>query len=325
VHDPAVLHQVVERWKASISSGEEFEMEFPLRGADGNFRWFLTRVVPLRDASGKVRRWFGTNTDVSETRAAREVLARGNAELERLVSERTAKLQELIGELEHFSYTITHDMRAPLRAMKGFGEVIDELCADSQPELRHFVRRIMTAADRMDSLIRDALNFSRAVRQELPLEPVEAGALLRGMLDSYPEFQPSKARILVEGELPKVMANEAGLTQCFSNLLGNAVKFVLPGKTPEVRFWAETHKGWARIWVEDKGIGIPAQALPRVFDMFSRAQNTYEGTGIGLALVRKVVQRMGGRAGVESEEGKGSRFWVELRLWEEPGQPAAKF
>ena len=106
-------------------------MELPLRAADGRYRWFLTRIMPLRDSSGNVLRWFGTNTDISETREAREALSLIKQELECLVSERTAKLQELVGELEHFSYTITHDMRAPLRAMKGFAEMIEEMTADS--------------------------------------------------------------------------------------------------------------------------------------------------------------------------------------------------
>jgi CheY-like chemotaxis protein len=141
------------------------------------------------------------------------------------------------------------------------------------------------------------------------------------MLESYPELQPSKAHIQVEGELPVVLGNEAGLTQCFSNLLGNAVKFVRPGEAPQIQVWAEVladghQEGWVRIWVEDKGIGISKEMLPRVFDMFSRGSHDYEGTGIGLALVRKVAQRMGGRVGVESQEGKGSRFWIELKLGE---------
>ena len=316
VHDPALLPAVMQRWKTALANQQPFEMELPLRGADGRYRWFLTRCIPVRDSAGSVLRWFGTNTDISETREAREVLARHKLELEKLVSERTAKLQELVGELEHFSYTITHDMRAPLRAMKGFAEMVDEMSANAAPELRQFVRRIMVASERMDALIRDALNYSRAVRQELPLEPVDTGALLRGMLDSYPELQPSKARIVIEGDLPLVMANEAGLTQCFSNLLGNAVKFVQPGQMPHVRIWSETRDDWSRIWIADTGIGISSQMLPRIFDMFSRGHSTYEGTGIGLALVRKVIQRMGGRLGVESEEGKGTRFWFELKTWQ---------
>jgi signal transduction histidine kinase len=108
------------------------------------------------------------------------------------------------------------------------------------------------------------------------------------------------------------MANEAGLTQCFSNLLENAVKFVKQGEMPRVGIRAEPREGWVRLWFEDDGIGIPKEMLPRVFDMFSRGHQSYEGTGIGLALVRKVMDRMGGKAGVESEEGHGSRFWLDL-------------
>jgi len=180
-------------------------------------------------------------------------------------------------------------------------------------DAQELLERISASAERMDALIRDALSYSQALRQVLPLEHVDTGALVRSMLNSYPELQPSRAHIRVEGELPVVLGNEAGLTQCFSNLLGNAVKFVKKGDMPDVRIWAEEREGWARIWIEDKGIGISSDLLPRVFDMYSRGSNSYEGTGIGLALVRKVTQRMGGRTGVESEEGRGSQFWIELK------------
>jgi len=145
-------------------------------------------------------------------------------------------------------------------------------------------------------------------------------------------LQSAKAHIQIENDLPVVMANQAGLTQCFSNLLGNAVKFAKPGHEPRIRVWAEqceptearsgeTRKcatgesGSTRICVEDNGIGIPKAMLPHVFDMFCRGHGGYEGTGIGLALVQKVVSRMGGRVGVWSEEGKGSRFWMELKVF----------
>lgn len=133
------------------------------------------------------------------------------------------------------------------------------------------------------------------------------------MLDTYPEFQNSSADIRIAGVIPGVLGNKAGLTQCFSNLLGNAVKFAKPGQPPVVRMRADTRGDKVRIWIEDNGIGIPPNFQSRVFDMFSRGQRGHDGTGIGLALVRKVVERMGGRAGVESEEGVGSRFWLELR------------
>jgi PAS domain S-box-containing protein len=300
-----------------------FEIEFRVRSREGQVRWISTRSQTSFEGAGRERhpvRTVGSALDVTARKEA-------EAELEKLVAERTAKLQELVGELEHFSYTITHDLKSPLRAMRGFAEIASMVCGEGVPrEAKDALAKILTSAERMEGLITDALNYSRLVRQELPLSDVDTGGLLRGMLDSYPELQPSKAHIQVEGELPVVLGNEAGLTQCFSNLLENAVKFVRPGEKPQIRVWAEEREGWARIWVEDNGIGISKEMLPRVFDMFSRGSRSYEGTGIGLALVRKVAQRMGGKAGVESEEGKGSRFWIEVKAAEaRPGATRAQF
>jgi signal transduction histidine kinase len=207
----------------------------------------------------------------------------------------------------------------------------------------------------MDKLITDALQYSGVVRQHFEPEPVDADALLRGILESYPEFQPPHANIHIDTRLPVVLGNQAGLTQCFSNLLANAVKFVHPGQTPEVRVWAESVRSpnskaqgqqaeesavrrarrntehdpapstlnpLVRIWFEDKGIGIEEQYHDKIWQMFQQLDKSYEGTGIGLALVRKVVDRLGGKVGVESEPGHGSRFWIELKPAN--GQPRPK-
>jgi signal transduction histidine kinase len=245
---------------------------------------------------------------------AKQELASANLKLEQLVQERTAKLRDLVGELEHFAYSITHDMRAPLRAMRGFGEVIMESCSDcTHAESKALLRRIITAADRMDCLIRDALRYNLALQNDVTLEPVDVGALLQGMLESYPEFEPVRASIRVQPAMPWVLGNQAGLTQCFSNLLSNAIKFVRPGQPPDVQVRAEPRDGWVRLWFEDQGVGIPESFLPKVFEVFSRGHHSYEGTGIGLALVRKVISKMGGKVGVLSKEGHGSRFWLDLR------------
>ncbi len=250
-----------------------------------------------------------------EVRHLHDALTRTNGNLEELVEARTAELRQLVGELEHFSYTITHDMRAPLRAMHGFARMLEtddgELSATQRAE---FLTRIVTAAARLDRLILDALDYSRTgLHEEMTLATVDPGPLLRGMLDSYPDLYSVRDRITVDGELPPVLANEAGLTQCFSNLLTNAVKFVRPGTEARVRVWGERRDGVVRIWVEDDGIGVPAEMRTRIFGLFQRANRHYEGTGLGLALVKKVAERMGGRVGVESEPGQGSRFWLELR------------
>jgi PAS domain S-box-containing protein len=296
-----------EAFGAALRERKAFRAQARVRRHDNAWRWVDSYGEPRFSARGEFLGLAGSSPDVTERKEFQ-------AELERLVAERTARLQEMVSELEHFSYTITHDLKAPLRAMRGFAEIASMVAGDSvSKEAKDALGRITTSAERMDALITDALDYSRSVRQELPLTDVDTGGLLRGMLDSYPELQPSKAHVQVEGKLPVVLGNQAGLTQCFSNLLGNAVKFVRPGEKPEIRVWAEEREGWARIWVEDKGIGISKEMLPRVFDMFSRGSKGYEGTGVGLALVRKVTQRMGGRAGVESEEGKGSRFWLQVK------------
>lgn len=250
---------------------------------------------------------------ILEARRLHERLAAANADLERQVGARTRELEALVNDLEHFSYTITHDLRAPLRAMQGYSAILQEEHAAALDAIgRDYLHRIATAASRMDQLITDALSYSRAVRQSLPLVPVDPTKLLRGMIESYPMFQPPQSRVEIQGNLPAVMANEAGLTQCFSNLLGNAVKFVAPGTVPVIRVRADRRDGAVRLWVEDNGIGIEPAMQPRLFNMFQRLHREYEGTGIGLALVRKVTERMGGRVGVESEAGRGSRFWLEL-------------
>jgi PAS domain S-box-containing protein len=292
---------------------------------------------------GLAVRLIGTVQDITARKEAEAVLARDKETLERLVAERTAKLNELVGELEHFSYTITHDMRAPLRAMRGFAGLVQEMSADSlSPESAILLRKIDSAAERMDLLITDALSYSQAVRQQLILGPVDLGCLLRGMVDSYPEFQSAKDHIHLQPDIPLVLGNQAGLTQVFSNLLANAIKFAKPGHPPEIRIWSETisprpesfppsagaspkpdypSTTWIRVWVEDNGVGICESMLPRVFNMFSRGNHQRAGTGIGLALVRKVVDRMGGRVGVQSQEGRGARFWLEL-LPGDPRRPA---
>jgi len=183
----------------------------------------------------------------------------------------------------------------------------------------------------MDALIRDSLQYTRVIRERIPLASVEPASLLRGILESYPNLQSPQMQIQIVEPLPAVIANDAGLGQCFANLLANSVKFVKPGTVPHVRIWAEirsstlsasggekaasldSRQSVVRFWFEDNGIGIPQEYQERIFGMFQQLDKSYEGTGIGLALVRKTAERMDGKAGVESEPGKGSRFWLEFR------------
>jgi signal transduction histidine kinase len=250
---------------------------------------------------------------VDALRATQAQLLQHTADLEKIVSERTARLSETVHELESFSYSITHDLRTPLRAMQSFADILCEEHAGKLDEAaKGYLRRINTSARRMDKLIEDVLVYSRVLRMDLQLEPVDVNKLLRGMLESYPHLQEPAADVKIENELPPVLGNEAALTQCFSNLLGNAIKFVAPGAKPRVRISAEQSGGKVRFWIADNGIGIDPRHSKRVFGTFQRLSTSYEGTGIGLTIVRKAVERLGGAVGVESELGKGSRFWLDL-------------
>jgi PAS domain S-box-containing protein len=252
--------------------------------------------------------------DITERKQVEKVRREFQAQLERAVQERTAKLQEVVAELEHFSYTLTHDLRAPLRSMAAFSNVLIQKCSEKlERRERELLGLIAAAAQRMDQLVTDALDYTKALGQEMVLAPLDAHALLREIVATYPNIHAAHARVQIQGAMPPVLANRAALTQCFSNLLGNAVRFVAPGTTPKVRVWAEDRGPRVRLWFEDNGIGVPKDLHQRIFQMFQRASHAPEGTGIGLALVRKVAERMGGEVGVESELGEGSRFWLELK------------
>jgi signal transduction histidine kinase len=227
--------------------------------------------------------------------------------------ERTAKLRAAVTELEHVSYTIMHNMRAPLRALSGFGDIIVSTEAERlSPDGREFLGRIKTAASRMDRLICDVLSYNSTVLGNLPLGAVDVSKLMRVIVETDPKFQPNMANVHCPPDLPLVRANEAALTQCFSNLLDNSIKFARTGEFPFIQIRAEQSSGQVRIWVEDNGVGVPEIIHDRVFGIFQQGSNTGEGTGMGLAIVQKAVERMGGRVGVQSELGKGSRFWIEL-------------
>jgi signal transduction histidine kinase len=173
----------------------------------------------------------------------------------------------------------------------------------------------------MDRLIQDSLNYNKVLLRKIPLQAVDLSRLLQELCATYPNLQPFHEGIHLEGDLPTVMGNDAALTQCFSILLGNAIKFVAPGVQPKIVVWADLSDGGATISVKDNGIGIPAVTQKHLFGIFQRHTATYEGTGMGLAIMSKLVQRMGGKVGVESEPGKGSRFWIELKLAGGTAQP----
>lgn len=236
------------------------------------------------------------------------------ASLERRVEERTARLQELNAELEAFSYSVSHDLRAPLRSMEAYARALRDDHSDNLTEEgKHFAERVVKNAEKMDRLMQDVLAFSRLTRAEMRLEPLDLDVVIGDVLDQYPDLGAAYRQIAVTKPLGVVVGHAPSLIQCFSNLLQNAVKFVPPGRTPEIRVFSEAADRRLRINVCDNGIGVEPANQTRIFGMFERASPAnVPGTGIGLAIVKKAVARMDGAVGVSSTPGQGSCFWIEL-------------
>lgn len=286
-----------------------------LRRKDGSRFWASGRTVAARDKGG-IEAFVKVVRDDSAKRRLQEELHRVNVLLEERVRERTAELQDALNEMGAFSYSIAHDLRAPLRAMTGFADLLEEETAELRGQAREYLHRIRDSAVFMNRMIEDLLSYSRLTRAEVLCHPLDPSlALDRALLQLEEPIRQSRAEILVRRPLPRALGHEVTLTQVFSNLIGNALKFVKPGERPRVRIEGERLDDWVRIWVTDNGIGVPPEHARRIFGIFERLHplSTYPGTGIGLAIVNRAMERMKGRVGVDPNPDGGSRFWIDLR------------
>jgi PAS domain S-box-containing protein len=319
---PEDLGKVKERWQHSLQTGDPFHAEFRLRHLKGSSRWFISRAWPIYDTNRKIARWFGAATDIHDLKEMQLTLSitqtqlqEHTAKLEQIVDERTTKLRETISQLESFSYTVAHDIRAPIRALEGYADLLlNEFSQNLNPQATRLLKNMARAAQHLDALTRDLLNYTKVSTQPVELHPLD----VEGIIENVTAINPSldeHGRITVVRPLHQVMGHPTLLGQCFSNLLENAVKFVAPNVSPRVVIRSERQENMVRLWVEDNGIGMDTETQKKIFGIFQRARSarTYPGTGIGLAIVVKAVERMGGGCGVESEPGKGSRFWLRLR------------
>jgi PAS domain S-box-containing protein len=290
---------------------------------DGSMFWVYVAVTALRDKSNILKGFAKVTRDLTERKKAEEELRQSeerlrklNDELECRVEQRTKQLEEINRELEAFCYSVSHDLRAPLRGMMGFAEALKEDYAASLPEeASDYIARISRASKKMEALIEDLLEYSRLSREDIRVRPIFLRIPVDEALSQVAsQIEDKGARVQVDKRLPRVLAHRATLARILANLISNGVKFVPEEKVPEVHVYTEPTDGKVRLYVVDNGIGIKPEHQDRIFRVFERLHGVekYSGTGVGLAIVRKGIERMGGKAGVESQLGAGSRFWIEL-------------
>jgi PAS domain S-box-containing protein len=358
--EPIVLNSLQARSEAHYASFKKASLAaliaIPLFAKERNLglicfaSWSRDTIAPDEvDLTSTIAQYLATALDREITgeqlRKAKQSLSEHAQLLEKRVLERTAQLQETISELQTFSYTVAHDLRAPARSMTGYCEVLLEDFADTlSSEAARVVKKIAGASKRMEVLTHELLEFNKISQQEIVLSPIKIEPIIEDLAASrLPVVQQA---LTVRTPLHPVRAHQGLLQHVFSNLIDNAVKFVPPDTPPKITIFTEVvaksspntrsrrlifsakdnlpegglapetgaAPDYVRIWVQDQGIGIPREAHQKIFGIFERALplGAYEGTGMGLAIVARAMQRMGGTCGVESEPGKGSSFWLEL-------------
>lgn len=355
---PEDRENLVPSWEKAVrENADHFSAEFRLRRAsDNEYRWFLSAALPLRRTDGTVDQWIGSLTDIDAQKRQRETLEKLVQERTFELTEAVAALRDEIAErirteelvhaasrelarsneeLEKFAYVASHDLQEPLRKIQAFGDrlstrfggVLDDLGQD-------YLHRMMSSAGRMRRLIDDLLSFSRVTSKGLPFVRVELNSVIADVLSDLEE-RISQSRASVDiGELPTIEADRSQMRQLFQNLIGNALKFQKPGEKPVIRVRGELMQNEnsaapllsrtvCRLTVEDNGIGFDIKYLERIFEVFQRlhGREEYEGTGVGLAICRKIVERHSGTITASSAKGQGATFVVVLPL----DQPKAEF
>jgi PAS domain S-box-containing protein len=299
----------------TIGQGRIWRGEIKNRAKDGSYYWVATTIVPFLDDDGKPRQYVAIRADITERKLAEAEITRLNTELEERVAQRTAQLEAANRELEAFSYSVSHDLRAPLRGIDGFARILGE---DHGPHLNDDGRRMLgivsSESKRMGQLIDDLLGFSRMNRQQLAMSPLDMEALARSVFKGLMVAAPKHAPQLVLKPMPFAMGDRPTVRQVLVNLLGNAVKFTARQSEPVIEMGGSSEEGTATFYVKDNGVGFDEKYMSKLFGVFQRlhSEADFEGTGVGLALVQRIVHRHGGRVWADGRPGVGATFYFTL-------------
>jgi PAS domain S-box-containing protein len=300
-----------DAWNQAIATGGTYSIECRLRRADGAYRWFLTRGVPLRDATGSIVKWFGTCTDIDDMKRTEEEIRQLNSTLEH----RVAELEAANKELEAFSYSVSHDLRAPLRAMDDFAQALIEDYADKL-DLggRTYLQHVRAASQRMDKLVNGILRLSRTSRSAIRRTSVDISALAQMVARELEKAEPLRQVDFLVTPGLVVNADADLVRSLLENLVGNAWKFTRKHSQARIEVGTTAQDGEIVYFVRDDGAGFDSSYANKLFGAFQRlhTEEEFEGMGIGLAIVHRIVQRHGGRVWAEGAVEQGATFFFTL-------------
>lgn len=299
----------------TIARGQVWHGEIKNKAKDGSYYWVDTTIVPFLDEEGKPRQYVAIRADITERKAAEETIRRLNTDLEIRVKERTTQLEFVNRELEAFSYSVSHDLRAPLRAVDGFSQaVVDDYGSLLPDEGRRYLQTIRYSAQRMGALIDDLLAFARLNRQELSRRAIDTGKLVRGTLDELGFPWRDRQVELHVGDLPPCSGDPVLLKQVWVNLLSNGLKYTGKRAKSVLEIGCQKTNGIDTFFVRDNGTGFDMRYADKLFGVFQRLHRVedYEGTGVGLAIVQRIVHRHGGKVWADAAVDHGATFYFTL-------------
>ncbi|MDY6827314.1 MAG: ATP-binding protein [Bacillota bacterium] len=304
----------VRHWLDCVHRGEDFTFEYRFIKKNGEIAWLRDDVIVeiVDDKPAKAR---GFMIDITERRKAEEDLKVLNQQLEERVYERTARFEEVVSELESFTYSVSHDLRAPLRVIDGFSQVLLEDHAHNlNEEARCLLNKIRSNTEKMDRLITGLLALSRATRVEIQHSAVDMAILARSVYDELADEKIRESFTFVLDFLPTASGDPVLLRQVWQNLISNAIKFTRPVEERRIEIGGFTEYGINTYYIRDSGVGFDSSHADKLFGVFKRLhdEKDFEGAGVGLAIVKRIVQRHGGEVRAESETGRGTTVYFSL-------------
>jgi PAS domain S-box-containing protein len=298
----------------SVQTGTSQVVEGSFTTNAGTFTT-IASFVPMLDDGGGILQIIATGLDITERKKAEEAVRSLNAELEKRVAERTIQLEELNRELEAFTYSVSHDLRAPLRAIAGFSKILmDDHGAQLDEQARHYLELVYNSTLQMQKLIRDLLHLSQLGRQSLEKQVVDMRGLVDKALESLQSIQDQPQADIRIGALPPARGDGGLLLQVYINLIGNGLKFSQFQSPPVIEIGCDQSQSPPVYFVKDNGVGFDMRYIDKLFSVFQRLHpaEEFEGTGIGLAIVQRIIHRHSGRIWAEAEVGRGAQFFFTL-------------